>query len=55
MAETERQLAENQREIDDIAFRLYEIDGDDRRAIEAATGSPLAASTGDEDNEEDDV
>jgi hypothetical protein len=55
LAETERQLAEHQREIDDIAFRLYGIEGEDRRAIEAASGSPLAASNGEEDNEEDDV
>lgn len=29
-----RRLAEHQREIDDIAFRLYSIEGEDRRAIE---------------------
>jgi len=34
VTEMERQLAECQREIDDIAFRLYGIEGDDRRAIE---------------------
>ncbi len=55
VAETERHLADHQREIDDIAFRLYGIEGEDRRAIEAASRSPLAASTGEEDNEEDDV
>ena len=31
---SEAQLAANQREIDDIAFRLYGIEGEDRRAIE---------------------
>ena len=35
VAETERQLAVNQREIDEIASRLYGIEGEDRRAMEA--------------------
>jgi hypothetical protein len=39
VAEAERQLAEYQREIDEIAFRLYDIEGDDRRAIEEVIGS----------------
>lgn len=34
VAETEAQLAANQREIDDLAFQLYGIAGEDRRAIE---------------------
>jgi hypothetical protein len=55
VAETERQLAEHQRQIDDIAFRLYGIEGEDRRAIEAATGSSLAASAAEAENEEDDA
>jgi hypothetical protein len=55
VSETERQLADHQREIDDIAFRLYGIEGEDRRAIEIAIGSPLAGSTGEEHNEEDDA
>jgi hypothetical protein len=38
VAETDRRLAENQREIDDIAFRLYGIDGEDRRAMEEGSG-----------------
>ncbi len=46
VAETERQLAEHQREIDDIAFRLYGIEGEDRRAIEAANLSQVAESSG---------
>ena len=43
--EAERQLAAHQREIDDIAFRLYGIGDEDRQAIEAsvATGPPDAA------------
>ena len=38
VADSDRQLAENQREIDDIAFRLYGIDGEDRRAMEDQSG-----------------
>ena len=34
VAEAERQLAEYQRQIDDIAFHLYGIEGKDRQAIE---------------------
>ena len=34
IADSEAQLAANQREIDEIAFRLYGIEGEDRRAIE---------------------
>jgi len=34
VAATEAQLAANQREIDEIAFQLYGIEGEDRRAIE---------------------
>ena len=43
--EAERQLAAHQREIDDIAFRLYGIGDEDRRAIEASvtTGTSPAA------------
>jgi hypothetical protein len=33
--ETDHQLAEHQREIDDVAFRLYGIEGEDRRLMEA--------------------
>jgi hypothetical protein len=34
ITEATRCLTEHQREIDDLSFRLYEIDGEDRRAIE---------------------
>jgi hypothetical protein len=41
-ADAERHLTELQRGIDDIAFQLYGIDGDDRRAIEAGSrGLPV--------------
>ncbi len=52
-AEAERQLAELQREIDDIAFRLYGIDGEDRRVIEAGSGSRPTDDDVDEAGEED--
>jgi len=42
IADTDRQLAENQREIDDISFRLYGIDGEDRRAMEEGSGLKTA-------------
>src|SRR5439155_23489210 len=38
LAEAEAQLAAHQQEIDDIAFRLYGIEGEDRRAIEEGAG-----------------
>jgi hypothetical protein len=38
VADAERRLAEHQREIDDIAFRLYGIDGEDRKMMEAEAG-----------------
>lgn len=46
--EANRHLAEYQREIDDIAFRLYGIEGEDRRAIEEslAGGSRTVAEEG---------
>jgi hypothetical protein len=50
VAEAERQLVEHQREIDDIAFRLYGIEGEDRRAIEEAVA---LSATADEDTEDD--
>src|SRR5271157_856531 len=48
VGEVDKQLAENQREIDDIAFRLYGIEGVDRRAIEegVATPTPSDEETG---------
>jgi hypothetical protein len=39
VSEIEQQLDELSREVNDIAFRLYEIDGVDRRAVEATLGS----------------
>ncbi|MGA9925295.1 MAG: hypothetical protein WBQ29_18010 [Isosphaeraceae bacterium] len=50
--EVDKQLAENQREIDDIAFRLYGIEGVDRRAIEE--GVATAAPSGEETEEPED-
>ncbi len=61
--EAEARLAANQREIDDIAFRLYGIKGDDRRAIEeslnltptdvASDASTQEAESGGDDEEEE--
>src|SRR5271157_2456472 len=53
VGEVDKQLAENQREIDDIAFRLYGIEGVDRRAIEegVATAAPSDEET--EESEDD--
>jgi hypothetical protein len=51
-ADAERQLAELQREIDDIAFRLYGIDGEDRRAIEAGAANRPTDDDEDEAGEE---
>ena len=44
VSETDRQLAEYQRQIDEIAFQLYGIDGDDRKAIEATVKQPIVVS-----------
>ncbi|MHB1558062.1 MAG: BREX-1 system adenine-specific DNA-methyltransferase PglX [Isosphaeraceae bacterium] len=52
-ADAERQLAEIQREVDDIAFRLYGIDGEDRRAIEAGASARPPADGEDEASVED--
>ncbi len=38
VVETQQQLATHQRQIDDIAFRLYGIEGEDRQAIEESPG-----------------
>jgi hypothetical protein len=45
VADAERQLAEHQREIDDIAFRLYGIAEEDRRAIEQSLSGTLSATS----------
>ncbi len=49
----ERQLAEHQREIDDTVFRLYDIEGTDRRVIEESLngGDGAVISDGDEPTE----
>lgn len=51
--EAERQLAAHQREIDDIAFCLYEIGDEDRRTIEASFTTSAAPTDGDEQAETD--
>ena len=42
-----RRLAECQREIDDIAFRLYGIKSEDRKMIEVGVSEPVADSLDD--------
>ncbi|RRR74211.1 MAG: hypothetical protein EI684_07550 [Candidatus Viridilinea halotolerans] len=54
IAASEAQLAANQREIDELAFQLYGIAGEDRQAIEAGSGSQGSAAD-DEPNDEDDT
>jgi len=51
VADTECKLAENQHKIDDIAFRLYGIDGEDRRAIEEGSGLKTEPTEVAEDDE----
>ncbi len=47
----EHQLAEHQRELDDITFQLYGIEGEDRRAIEgSSSGEDGAAGSGEDDS-----
>ncbi len=58
VSEIERELAANQDEVDQIVFRLYAIDGEDRRAIEDsfAVGSQeqiIEEETGDGEAEEE--
>ena len=53
VGEATSQLAENQREIDDIAFRLYGIEGVDRRAIEEGVATPTPSDEGTEESEDD--
>lgn len=58
MTETEKRLSEYHREIDNIAFSLYGIDGQDRQAIEeVANGQPSVVSQegGEADNSEEDT
>lgn len=51
--ETDHQLADHQREIDDIAFRLYGIEGEDRRMMEAEAGMAGSADLDDSDSEDE--
>jgi hypothetical protein len=53
VSDTDRQHAENESEIDDIAFRLYGIDGEDRGAMEEVSSTNIeAVAEKDTDNEE---
>ena len=54
IADSEAQLAANQREIDEIAFKLYGIEGEDRRAIEESLnhrGTEAQSAEKDDDEE----
>ncbi len=54
VVEAERQLESHQREIDDMAFKLYGIEGEDRRAIEESlTGGSADSQAGDVSADED--
>ncbi|MBP1467702.1 DUF559 domain-containing protein [Candidatus Chloroploca sp. M-50] len=48
VATIEAHLAAHQREIDELAFQLYGIDGEDRWAIEAGTETPPSPLVGEE-------
>ncbi|MCI0490105.1 MAG: BREX-1 system adenine-specific DNA-methyltransferase PglX [Blastocatellia bacterium] len=54
LAEAEEQLAAHQREIDDIAFRLYGISDEDRLAIESSFTQTAPTADDDEQDETDD-
>jgi len=47
------QLALHQREIDNIAFKLYGIDGENRRAIEESLNSSEESPSGSDESDED--
>lgn len=55
LEETQVELAQRQREIDDIAYQLYGISDEDRRAIEASlrTEATEPAEPADEDDKDD--
>jgi hypothetical protein len=53
VAGVEQQLAAHQHEIDDIAFTLYGIAGDDRAAIEAGAGGHASEDDASEDDTDD--
>jgi hypothetical protein len=56
IAEADQQLAAHQREIDDIAFQLYGITGEDRRAIESsAAHNPAAPGNGEQPETDDEI
>ena len=56
LIEAEQQLAEHQREIDDIAFCLYGISDEDRRAIEASlTRQPSPDADGEQAETDDEA
>jgi hypothetical protein len=56
LRETQEDLARIQAEIDDIAFTLYGIDGEDRRQMEEGFGSLVLSEEGaDVDEEEDEA
>jgi hypothetical protein len=58
VAEIEQQLAESQREIDNIAFHLYGIEGEDRRVIEESLSEPRSerdAEEQDPDSADDEI
>jgi len=50
LSDSEQQLAEHQRAIDDLAFQLYGIESEDRRAIEAPDAEDGAAVTAEDDD-----
>jgi len=53
VADADRQLAEHQQEIDDIAFRLYGIDGEDRRLMEAEADTAGSDDLDDSESEDE--
>jgi hypothetical protein len=53
VGEVDKQLAENQREIDDIAFRLHGIEGVDRPAIEEGVATLTPSDEETEESEDD--
>jgi hypothetical protein len=51
VSSSKQRLVEHQREIDDIAFQLYGIEGEDRRAIEKSIGGESGATISSDDDE----
>jgi Eco57I restriction-modification methylase len=55
IGESEKRLAELQSSINDIAFRLYDISAEDRRAVEqSVSGAKITPISDDEDTDEED-